>query len=243
MPDATVLHLDPAMSAAPDPDWPQLADEIDRLNRTEPRVGLERATAWVERERGRASREGELRALRAQAHALRFLGQYDRAIAQYEHVEAQFREIGLDAEAARTEVGHVTALRYKGRYQEAADLAVQTRAFFLRRGDQLQAAGVGRNVKELRVPNSGTLMANGASVFRSAPHPRATRVFLNWLWSREGQFAWSRAAQLNSRRTDVPPFDANTFPDYAQLDRYALLGTQQGAALFNRVPALYQSLR
>src|SRR4051812_35381100 len=147
------LMVDGAAHAVPDADatarlvhWTALADEIDRLNRTDPRLGLERATAWLEREVAAGSVEGEIRALRAKTHAIRFLGQYDRAIAMYEMVEAQFRVIGLDAEAARTEVGHVTALRYKGRYQEAADLAVRTREFFLKHGDQLQAAKQAMNL-------------------------------------------------------------------------------------------------
>jgi iron(III) transport system substrate-binding protein len=109
--------------------------------------------------------------------------------------------------------------------------------------EQLKAAGVGRNVKELRPAEGWTLLASGASVFRNAPHPHATRVFLNWLWSREGQTAWSRAAELNSRRADVPPFDADTLPDYEQLERYSLHGTQQGSEPLNRVLALYRSIR
>lgn len=137
------LHADGSGQAV---SWTELADEIDRLNRTEPRQGLERATAWLERERARGSREGELRALRAQTHALRFLGQYDHAIEQYEALERDFRAIGLEAEAARTAVGHVTALRYKGRYQEAADLAIETRELFLRLGDDLQAAKQAMNL-------------------------------------------------------------------------------------------------
>src|SRR4051812_34698487 len=99
-------------TATPLAGWTALADEIDRLNRTDPRIGLERATTWLEQEVAGGSEEGEVRALRAQTHAIRFLGQFDRAIATYEMVEQRFRAIGLDAEAARTEVGHVTALRY-----------------------------------------------------------------------------------------------------------------------------------
>lgn len=143
---ASQSAFDLAHDAAQARAWAELASEIDRLNRTDPRLGLERATAWLAREQARGSREGTARALRAQAHALRFLGQYDRAIAQYEEVERQFRAIGLDAEAARTEIGHVTALRYKGRYQEAVDLALQTRAYFDAHGDALQAAKQAMNL-------------------------------------------------------------------------------------------------
>jgi iron(III) transport system substrate-binding protein len=109
--------------------------------------------------------------------------------------------------------------------------------------EQLKAAGVGRSARELTAADSGALMASGASVFRNAPHPNATRVFLNWLWSQEGQAAWSRAMELNSRRNDVPPFEPASLPDYERLDAYVLLGTQQGSALLNEVMSLYQAIR
>src|SRR5581483_2839073 len=121
-------------------DWAALAAEVDRLNRSNPRLGLEAATAWLAQEQAAGSAEGIARALRAHAHALRFLGQYDEAIEQYEDVEARFAVLGLPAETARTQIGHVTALRYIGRYQEAVDLALRSRAFFVEQGDDLQAA-------------------------------------------------------------------------------------------------------
>lgn len=36
------------------------------------------------------------------------------------------------------------------------------------------------------------------------PHPNATKVFINWVLSKEGQTVFSRAAGLASRRLDVP---------------------------------------
>src|SRR5689334_23968044 len=103
----------------PAQDWATTAAEIDRLNRSNPRLGLETASAWLAREQAADSAEGIARALRARAHALRFLGQYDEAIEQYEAVEARFDALGLPSETARTQIGHTTALRYKGRYLDA----------------------------------------------------------------------------------------------------------------------------
>lgn len=37
-----------------------------------------------------------------------------------------------------------------------------------------------------------------------APHPNAARVYLNWLLSKEGQTAYSRASGQPSRRVDIP---------------------------------------
>ncbi|MGZ9154630.1 MAG: hypothetical protein ACXW6J_15220, partial [Candidatus Binatia bacterium] len=37
-----------------------------------------------------------------------------------------------------------------------------------------------------------------------APHPNAALVFLNWFLNKEGQTVWSKALNLQSRRSDVP---------------------------------------
>jgi iron(III) transport system substrate-binding protein len=53
----------------------------------------------------------------------------------------------------------------------------------------------------------GSYVAAGAgsiSVVNRPPHPNATRVFVNWLLSRDGQLAFSKGAGYTSRRTDVP---------------------------------------
>ena len=42
------------------------------------------------------------------------------------------------------------------------------------------------------------------SVANRAPHPNATKVYVNWLLSREGQLAYSKASGYVSRRVDVP---------------------------------------
>lgn len=46
---------------------------------------------------------------------------------------------------------------------------------------------------------------NGSlSIPRSAPHPNALRVYIDFLLSREGQLEWSKAARFASLRRDVP---------------------------------------
>jgi len=47
--------------------------------------------------------------------------------------------------------------------------------------------------------SNGTLM-----IPRGSPHPNATKVYMDYLLSREGQTAWTRASGLTSRRLDVP---------------------------------------
>jgi len=53
----------------------------------------------------------------------------------------------------------------------------------------------------------GTYITSGygtAVLINRAPHPNAATVFLNWVLSREGQTAWSKAMGQASRRLDVP---------------------------------------
>jgi ABC-type Fe3+ transport system substrate-binding protein len=45
----------------------------------------------------------------------------------------------------------------------------------------------------------GTVM-----LINKAPHPNAATVFINWLLTRDGQLAWSKAMDHVSRRLDVP---------------------------------------
>jgi len=134
------------------PSWDELAADIDRLNRTNPREALVRAESWLAAERESGSAEGYARALRAHAHALRFLGMYETAVAQYEEAESRFQALDLEAAAARTRIGHVTTLRLLGRYHEAVELAQRTRAYFLDQGDELQAAKQANNLGTIYRP-------------------------------------------------------------------------------------------
>jgi ABC-type glycerol-3-phosphate transport system substrate-binding protein len=42
------------------------------------------------------------------------------------------------------------------------------------------------------------------SVVRNAPHPNAVAAYVDYLLSRDGQLAWSKAAGYASQRRDVP---------------------------------------
>ena len=53
----------------------------------------------------------------------------------------------------------------------------------------------------------GTVLTPGTMVaYKGGPHPNATKVFINWLISKEGQEVHGRAASFNSIRKDVPDF-------------------------------------
>lgn len=61
-------------------------------------------------------------------------------------------------------------------------------------------------VKPLPTPKEGSYASSGSgnlAVLKSAPHPNATKVFVNWLLSQEGQEVFTRAMGQASRRFDV----------------------------------------
>ncbi len=64
----------------------------------------------------------------------------------------------------------------------------------------------GLPVASLPAPKEGMYVAGGSGhlvVLKNAPHPNATRLFLNWFLSREGQEVYSRAMHQPTRRLDV----------------------------------------
>lgn len=56
----------------------------------------------------------------------------------------------------------------------------------------------------------GDIMGGGSccmAVISKGPHPQATRLFVNWVLSREGQTAWQKYTEVNSLRMDIPKTD------------------------------------
>ena len=45
------------------------------------------------------------------------------------------------------------------------------------------------------------------AVMNRAPHPNATKLFINWLLSRDGQSTWQKYSEVNSLRMDIPKND------------------------------------
>ncbi len=95
--------------------------------------------------------------------------------------------------------------------------------------------GLGKNLKhvELVLPDGRAAVEhlNAGSdvvyVFSRAPHPNAARLFANWILTKEGQTVWSKWAENNSRRPDVPAVvDPSQLPTqgvkYVQIDKQEL---------------------
>ena len=79
--------------------------------------------------------------------------------------------------------------------------------------------------------------SRGLSVFKNAPHPEATKVFVNWLLSKEGQTLfvkeWGAYNETGgvSMRKDVEPFPAHKrdLPDFSEASQYVWVATDDGA--------------
>jgi iron(III) transport system substrate-binding protein len=110
---------------------------------------------------------------------------------------------------------------------------------------KLQSNGIGTQVEILSV--GGNLSTQGAAVFRNAPHPNAAKVFLNWLWSKEGQTAFvdafKQSTTPNSRRLDAPVIDKELYPDYANFDKYISWTMDSGRPLIQSISTLCKELR
>jgi iron(III) transport system substrate-binding protein len=117
-------------------------------------------------------------------------------------------------------------------------------AFLLAPSDGVLGQLLGRGLKVGIVPefkDYGTYVTasfGSAMLINRAPHPNAAIVFLNWVLSKEGQTAWSKAMDHVSRRLDIPtdhlppyvipPADAKFFSGAPKRgDRYWLSYTEE----------------
>ncbi|MBP1154910.1 MULTISPECIES: extracellular solute-binding protein [unclassified Paenibacillus] len=57
-----------------------------------------------------------------------------------------------------------------------------------------------------------TVGGTAPAVFKNPPHPNATKVFIHWVLSKEGQSYISKTLNNNSRRLDVPPVKPSSVP-------------------------------
>ncbi|MFN0070596.1 MAG: substrate-binding domain-containing protein [Chloroflexota bacterium] len=110
---------------------------------------------------------------------------------------------------------------------------------------KLQSNGIGTQVEIMSI--GGNLSTQGSAVFRNAPHPNASKVFLNWLWSKDGQTAFvdafKESTTPNSRRLDAPVIDRELFPDYKNFDSYISWTMDSGRPLIQKIAALCKELR
>jgi ABC-type Fe3+ transport system substrate-binding protein len=92
---------------------------------------------------------------------------------------------------------------------------------------QYKDAGVKLDIRAMgNTPELNDMSIGGSSLFviERRPHPNATRLFVNWLLSKDVQYGLAKAQLQNSRRTDVPSVAP---PDETALDGVDYLENQR----------------
>ena len=98
----------------------------------------------------------------------------------------------------------------------------------------LPFAKAGLPVKSVSAPRDEIYVSGGSgnvAIIKGAPHPNATKVFVNWFLSQEGQETYSRAMGQATRRLDVDTqwlkeFGVIAAKDNLSLDQYTRLENQ-----------------
>jgi ABC-type Fe3+ transport system substrate-binding protein len=82
----------------------------------------------------------------------------------------------------------------------------------------------------------------GIQALKDAPHPNATKVFVNWLLTRDVQAQIMKAVKLNSRRKDVAPAAPEYAVDYDRFDEYIGGQTEAQQPYQKRASDIYREL-
>jgi ABC-type Fe3+ transport system substrate-binding protein len=74
-----------------------------------------------------------------------------------------------------------------------------------------------------------------------APHPNASKVFVNWLLSKDTQTVLMQAVKLNSQRVDVPQGDPGEAVDVKAMGQYTCTQAEELGPYEQRVVALLRN--
>jgi len=110
--------------------------------------------------------------------------------------------------------------------------------------------GACKNVIDLPIGGEYVL-ARGVAVFKNAPHKESTKVFLNWLLSKEGQevfvreWAKKNGVGASSLRKDVKPDPKHleSVVDYKRVKDYLILGADIGDPYIQQVVKIATELK
>lgn len=77
-----------------------------------------------------------------------------------------------------------------------------------------RAQGLGKNLKPVALADFRYAASyKPAWLPKQVPHPNAAKLFLNWWLTKDGQMSWSKGAEANSRRKDIPIMDKDNYPE------------------------------
>ncbi len=103
--------------------------------------------------------------------------------------------------------------------------------------------GVGKDVGNLQTRIEVVTTGSGnLHIMANNPNPNATKVFANWLLSKEVQEIWAKTADTNSRRTDVKPGSPETLPALEKIDNYEDFNAERGNRLMQETRTISQKL-
>jgi ABC-type Fe3+ transport system substrate-binding protein len=103
----------------------------------------------------------------------------------------------------------------------------------------------------IRLPIKPYLLGRGVAVMRNAPNKDATKIWINWLLSREGQQIyvqeWAKTNETGavSMRTDVEPHPEHlpSVPDYPNMHTMFRPSTDAGTSYMQAVSRIYKETR
>ena len=96
-----------------------------------------------------------------------------------------------------------------------------------------------RKMSELKEWSAGVC---SAQMLDKAPHPNATRLFINWLLTKKVQAELTAAVELNSMRTDVPPGAPGRVVPADQLADYVADQTEEVMPYQEKVADIFKEL-
>lgn len=105
-----------------------------------------------------------------------------------------------------------------------------------------------KNIEPIR--GLAAASSRGLSVFKNAPNPEATKIFVNWVLSKEGQALFVREwAKYNgtgavSMRKDVAPAakHEDDLPDFSKPEQYVWVATEDGEKEIDAVVKIFKEV-
>jgi len=127
----------------------------------------------------------------------------------------------------------------QGRYPICIGVTPETLAEFT-------SIGLGKNAQPLEEVGTTTVSAAGVTLMKNAPHPNATKVFLAWFLSKEGQDTWNELGgpDATSRRLDAKVVNQDATPDWSKINDYkVIIGTPTGDVFLDKALAIANEKR